>query len=241
MKKYYSNLSLGSKRNKLALKLLKENDINGKATYSKRAIDNVFKSNSNVNLLKLGRTDFLSSRGSNLKDVKYKFDLSYANMRIENLCEKSAYYSNFSNSYLESSSNLEKSLESEVQELELKYFQNADKTHVNNFTKERDKNLYDKDEVFRKDFKTLMPFEEKYLMEPFFNMGLTMPISDHQIYNIENCIILDEKTNVGDTKRKIFPNEDPLDMFRKGKNISTCNYKIKQRYKLKELQKRNKL
>ena len=39
-------------------------------------------------LLKLGRTDFLSSRGSNLKDVKYKFDLSYANGENENFVKK---------------------------------------------------------------------------------------------------------------------------------------------------------
>ena len=217
MKKYKATANIGEKKYSLVESFLNDRDFYEKKMYSRRYLSTVFLNLSQNKPIKIQPRERLSSSLSNLRDRKIKFDLSLLNSRINNLERKVNFIEEYTNSFLESSADLEKSLESEIEELELRYFEKADNVHVNNFTKEKDKSGFRKKNVFRTDFKTLMPFEKKDIMESFFNIGVSFPVKSLETYDVANCIILDEKTNVGDTLSKVFTNQNPFDIFRKSK------------------------
>lgn len=217
MKKYKTTANIGEKKYRLVESFLNDKDFYEKKVYSRKYLSTIFLSLSENKPIKIQPKERLSSSLSNLRDRKIKFDVSLLNSRINNLENKVNFIEEYTNSFLESSADLERSLESEIEELELRYFEKADNVHVNNFTKEKDKSGFRKKNVFRTDFKTLMPFEKKDIMESFFNIGVSFPIKSFETYDVANCIILDEKTNVGDTLSKVFTNQNPFDIFRKSK------------------------
>ena len=217
MKKYKDSISIGDKKFELVESFLNDRDFYEERNFSRKYLSSVFLSISKNNPIKIQPLERISSSLSNLRDRKIKFDFSLINSRINTLEKKVNFIQEYSDSLLESSADLEKSIESEIEELEIKYSQKADNVHVNNFTKEKDKSGFRNKNVFRTDFKSLMPFEKKHLMESFFNMGVSFPLKSQEVYEVSNCIILDERTNVGDTLGKIFPNENPFDIFRKNK------------------------
>lgn len=217
MKKYISQVNIGEGKFKLVESFLNDREFYEERKFSRKYLSSIFLNISSNNPITIKPLERLSSSLSNLRDRKIKFDFSLLNSRINNLERKVNFIQEYTDSFLESSADLEKGIESEIEELELKYSEKADYVHVNNFTKEQDKSGFVNKNVFRVDFKSLMPFEKKDLMKSFFGMGVSFPLKSIEKYDVSNCIILDEKTNVGDSLSKIFPKENPFDIFRKNK------------------------
>lgn len=161
--------------------------------------------------------DFFSSVTETERLKKSKYFVSFFNTRIEKSKEMDSYLKDYTRNLLKSQGDLLKRIDSEIESLEVKYFEQSDIVHVNNFSKEMDKIDYTKNSVFRKDFRTNLNFQKKDLMQGLFGSGLTLPVDRKEVANVDMCIVLDEETNVGDTRKKIFENENPNNIFRKGK------------------------
>ena len=79
-----------------------------KKMYSRRYLSTVFLNLSQNKPIKIQPRERLSSSLSNLRDRKIKFDLSLLNSRINNLERKVNFIEEYTNSFLESSADLEK-------------------------------------------------------------------------------------------------------------------------------------
>lgn len=158
---------------------------------------------------------FSEEETQNLKSSKYLVSIN--NSRLEKNKEVISSFKEYSKNTLKSQGDLIKRIDSEIEELEAKYFEKSDQVHVNNFSKANDKGEYSERSIFRKDFRSNLAFEKKNLMEGLFGIGLSLPIKNKKVVSVDRCIVIDEETNIGDTQEKIFPKENPNHIFRKDK------------------------
>lgn len=211
------NLDLEKKLLEVTQAYLNDKDFVKDATFDKETLKQVL----NLNITPPQRVSdfsryvFSEEENQNLKTSKYLVSIN--NSRIEKNKEVIFNFREYSKNMLKSQGDLAKRIDSEIEELESKYFEKSDKVHVNNFSKANDKGEYSERSLFKKDFRSNLAFEKKNLMEGFFGIGLSLPIKSRERVSVDKCIVIDEETNVGDTQEKIFPNENPNHIFRKNK------------------------
>lgn len=210
----FSGIDMRKRMLKLASSFLNDNDHFPEIRFSESQLVDFIRVANVPKVAKYKAGDKFSSltETSGLKD--YKLRVSVINSKILNLEKIKKFIHSELDSTLKSQGNIVRSLESEVREIEIKYLEKADVVHVNNFSKERDKIIYNDSNIFRKDFKTKMAFEDRFLLRPFFGLGASLALKNKTTYIVDNCVVIDEMTNVGDTFEKIFRDEDPNHVFR---------------------------
>lgn len=185
--------------------------------YDSNLLDNVLQESLQPQPVLLQAGDIFLSSGETSRLRHFKYQVSALNTRLEKVKESSLYLNEYCKHIVKSQGDLLRKIDSEVESLEVKYFENSDIVHVNNFSKESDKIDYTKNSTFKKDYKTNLTFQKKNLMEGIFGSGLGLPLDSKDICNVDRCIVIDEETNVGDSVKKIFDNENPNNIFRKNK------------------------
>jgi len=211
------NINLKKKLREVTNTFLNDRAFGKHIVYRKEFLNSTLEENYQPQPMIVSADDIFLSSGetSRLKGLKYQ--VSILNTRLEKIKESSTYLNEYCKYLVKSQGDLVREIDSEVESLEVKYFENSDLVHVNNFSKEKDKIDYTSNSIFRKDYKTNLSFQRKNLMEGIFGSGIGLPLERREIYNVDRCVVIDEETNVGDTRKKIFDNENPNDIFRKGK------------------------
>ena len=109
-------------------------------------------------------------------------------------------------------------LDTEVEEKEIELLGNYSKVHLNTFVRQKDGNLQYTDKSWIKDFKTEYSFLERYLMRVLPGAGLTLPVKDIVKMPIIDAVLLDERTDVGDSLIPVV-SSSPRNVFLKNKTF----------------------
>lgn len=142
---------------------------------------------------------FFSSieKNKSLKDLKYFINLSASSLHYS--LKESQFVKTQARGLVDSILKESESIESYIKEKEILYFKNSSNAHWNEFKKDKDQGLSEKDLDFTIDHKTRKRFEEKDQCSIIKGLGLTSPIETKYKVNVKKVEVINEGTTSGDT------------------------------------------
>lgn len=142
---------------------------------------------------------FFSSidKNKSLKDLKYFINLSASSLHYS--LKESEFIKTYGKGLVDSILKESESIESYIKEKEIVYFKNSSNSHWNEFKKDKDQGLSEKDLDFTVDHKTRRRFDEDEQCSIVKGLGLTSPVQTKYKVNVRKVEVINEGTTSGDT------------------------------------------
>lgn len=157
------------------------------------------------------------NKNESIKDFKYFININ--NSKLLSLEEQNLFFKNYAYSLVKRIEKEVLSLDAETEEKEIRFFNGSSFVHYNNFSRESDGGLGERNKDFLIDHKTKFRFEEREKSSILKNLGITLPVENEVSVPIVKVSIINELTTSGDTLEPLV-STNPMNVLFKNRNFS---------------------